>query len=206
MYAFIEGKLEYSASNLAVINAGGVGYEIQISPLSAEKLPQTGMNLRLYTYLNVSENTGMSLFGFLTRDELEMFKMLITVNNVGPKGALAILGTMSTDTLRFAILSEDSKTIAKAPGIGPKAAGRIIFDLKDKINLMDAFEKKLENTEAVAVESGLDSAKEDAVLALVSLGYSRTESLQAISKVKTDENSTAEQILSESLKYLEIRF
>ena len=201
MYAFIEGKLEYSSSNLAVINAGGVGYEIHISPLSAEKLPQAGMNLRLYTYLNVSENTGMSLFGFLTRDELEMFKMLITVNSVGPKGALAILGTMSTDTLRFAILSEDSKTIAKAPGIGPKAAGRIIYDLKEKIDLKDAFEKKLENTVA-AQESGLDSAKEDAVLALVSLGYSRTESLQAVGKVKTDENTTADFILSESLKHL----
>ncbi len=202
MYAFIEGKLEYADAGCAVINAGGVGYEIQISAEAAERLPAFGSELRLYTYLNVNENSGVSLFGFLSRDEQEMFKLLITVNGVGPKVALGLLGGMNTDTLRFAILSDDAKTIAKTPGIGPKTASRIILDLKDKINLLDAFEKKLENTTESAENEGLDSAREDAVLALVSLGYSRTESLQAVKKVETDENSTADSILKGSLKFL----
>ena len=202
MFAFIEGKLEYSDTTTAVVNAGGVGYEILISPSAAEKLPAAGSRVRLYTYLNFSENTGMSLFGFVSRDELEMFKLLITVNTVGPKVALGILGSMSADSLRFAILSEDAKTIAKAPGVGAKTAGKIIIDLRDKLNLMEAFEKKLENTEAEAFDSGLDQAREDAVLALVSLGYSKTESLQAVKKVITDEKSTADSILKDSLKFL----
>ena len=202
MFAFIEGKLEYSDATTAVVNAGGVGYEILISTQDAEKLPAAGSQVRLYTYLNFNENTGMSLFGFVTRDELEMFKLLITVNTVGPKDALGILGCMSTDSLRFAILSEDAKTIAKAPGIGAKTAGKIILDLKDRLSLMAAFEKKLENTEEEAVDSGLDQAKEDAVLALVALGYSKTECLQAVKKVTTDENSTAESILKASLNFL----
>lgn len=202
MYAFIEGKLEYSDENTAVINAGGVGYEIMISADAAGKLPAAGSKLRLYTYMSVSENSGVSLFGFPNRDEQEMFKLLITVSGVGPKGAQAILGGMDTDTLRFAVLSEDAKTIAKAPGVGKKTAERIIIDLKDKLNLMDAFEKKLENTGVAADTAGLDAAREDAVLALVALGYSRTESLQAVQKVSTEGNPDADRILSESLKYL----
>ncbi|MBR6274844.1 MAG: Holliday junction branch migration protein RuvA [Lachnospiraceae bacterium] len=202
MISFLEGKLEYADLSVAVLNCGGVGYEININASDLEKLPACGTELRIYTFLSISENTGAMLYGFLTKDELDMFRLLITVNGVGPRVAKTMLGGMNPDTLRFAILSDDAKTIAKAPGIGAKTAGKIILDLKDKVNLMDAFEKKLENTKEEAVESGLSQAKEDAVLALVSLGYSRTESLQAVKKVEITDDMNADVILKASLKFL----
>ena len=202
LISFLSGKLEYADLNVAVVNCNGVGYEINICASDNDRLPAPGSDVKIFTFLSISENTGAMLYGFLTRDELEMFRLLITVNGVGPKVAKTLLGGMNPDTLRFAILSEDSKTIAKAPGIGAKTAGRIILDLKDKVNLMDAFEKKLENSKEDAVESGLSQAKEDAVLALVSLGYSRTESLQAVKKVEMTDDMDADRILKESLKYL----
>lgn len=202
LISFLEGKLEYADLSVAVVNCGGVGYEININASDLEKLPACGTELRIYTFLSISENTGAMLYGFLTKDELDMFRLLITVNGVGPRVAKTMLGGMNPDTLRFAILSDDAKTIAKAPGIGAKTAGKIILDLKDKVNLMDAFEKKLENTKEEAVESGLSQAKEDAVLALVSLGYSRTESLQAVKKVEITDDMNADVILKASLKFL----
>lgn len=202
LISFLEGKLEYADLSVAVLNCGGVGYEININASDLEKLPACGTELRIYTFLSISENTGAMLYGFLTKDELDMFRLLITVNGVGPRVAKTMLGGMNPDTLRFAILSDDAKTIAKAPGIGAKTAGKIILDLKDKVNLMDAFEKKLENTKEEAVESGLSQAKEDAVLALVSLGYSRTESLQAVKKVEITDDMNADVILKASLKFL----
>lgn len=202
LIAFLEGKLEYADLNVCVVNCNGVGYEININASDSERLPAFGSEIRIYTFLSISENTGAMLYGFLTRDELDMFKLLITVNGVGPRVAKNVLGGMNPDTLRFAILSDDTKTLAKAPGIGAKTAGRIILDLKDKVNLMDAFEKKIENTKEDAEESGLSQTREDAVLALVSLGYSRTESLQAVKKVNITEDMDAEMILKASLKFI----
>lgn len=204
MIAFLEGVLKYAAPGVAVVGCNGVGYEVQIPVTDTDKLPAIGSEVTLYTMLSVSENAGISLYGFLFKDDLEMFKLLITVNGIGPKGAQNILSSIDADSLRFAILSEDSKTIAKAQGVGKKTAERIILDLKDKINLMDAFEKKMENTVTSVTVSDVDlgAAKEDAVLALVALGYSRTESLQAVRKVEIDENSTVDTILRDSLKFL----
>ena len=104
----------------------------------------------------------MILYGFLSKDDLEIFKLLITVSGIGPKGGLAILSTLSADDLRFAILSGDSKAISKAPGIGAKTAQRVILDLKDKLSLEDAFEKKLENQASGAAVSMNSSVKNDA--------------------------------------------
>lgn len=101
----------------------------------------------------------MILYGFLSKDDLEIFKLLITVSGIGPKGGLAILSTLSADDLRFAILSGDSKAISKAPGIGAKTAQRVILDLKDKLSLEDAFEKKLENQASGAAVSMNSSVK-----------------------------------------------
>lgn len=204
MIAFLEGVLKYAAPGVAVVGCNGVGYEVQIPVTDTDKLPAIGSEVTLYTMLSVSESAGISLYGFLFKDDLEMFKLLITVNGIGPKGAQNILSSIDSDSLRFAILSEDSKTIAKAQGVGKKTAERIILDLKDKINLMDAFEKKIDNTAASVTVSDVDlgAAKEDAVLALVALGYSRTESLQAVRKVEIDENSTVDTILRDSLKFL----
>ena len=147
----------------------------------------------------------MILYGFLTKDDLEVFKLLITVSGIGPKGGLSILSTLSSDDLRFAILSGDSKAISKAPGIGSKTAQRVIIDLKDKMSLEEAFEKKLENTEnALKMPEGNSAVKNDAVLALNALGYSSTESLKAVSKVEITEGMDVEDVLKQALKYMSI--
>ncbi|MGN0164587.1 MAG: Holliday junction branch migration protein RuvA [Lachnospiraceae bacterium] len=204
MIAFLEGVLKYSSPGVAVVSCNGVGYEVMITLTDTDKLPPIGSEITLYTMLSVSENAGISLYGFLSKDDLDMFKMLITVNGIGPKGAQTILSSIDTDSLRFAVLSEDAKTIAKAQGVGKKTAERIILDLKDRITLEDAFEKKLENTktEAASSDMNMGTVKEDAVMALVALGYSRTESMQAVQKVQINELSTVDSVLSASLKYL----
>ena len=142
----------------------------------------------------------MILYGFLSKDDLEIFKLLITVSGIGPKGGLAILSTLPADDLRFAILSGDSKAISKAPGIGAKTAQRVILDLKDKLSLEDAFEKKLENQTSSAAVSMNSTVKNDAVMALNALGYSSTESLKAVSKVDITEDMDVEDVLKLALK------
>lgn len=203
MIAFLEGILKYAAPGVVIVSCNGVGYEVMIPVTDTDRLPPIGSEITLHTMLSVSENSGVGLYGFLSRDDLEMFKLLITVNGIGPKGAQSILSSIDADTIRFAVLSEDAKTISKAQGVGKKTAERIILDLKDKINLMDAFEKKIENTETDTISEGeIGAAKEDAFLALIALGYSRTESLQAVRKVEVNENSTVDTILRDSLKFL----
>lgn len=142
----------------------------------------------------------MILYGFFSKDDLEIFKLLITVSGIGPKGGLAILSTLSADDLRFAILSGDSKAISKAPGIGAKTAQRVILDLKDKLSLEDAFEKKLENQASGVAASMNSTVKNDAVMALNALGYSSTESLKAVSKVDITEDMDVEDVLKLALK------
>ena len=182
MYAYIKGELAEKNIDSIVVEAAGVGYLIYIPTQYFDMLPDEGENVKIYTYLCVREDA-MILYGFLSKDDLEIFKLLITVSGIGPKGGLAILSTLPADDLRFAILSGDSKAISKAPGIGAKTAQRVILDLKDKLSLEDAFEKKLENQTSGAVSSMNSTVKNDAVMALNALGYSSTESLKAVSKV-----------------------
>ena len=144
----------------------------------------------------------MMLYGFLKKDDLEVFKLLITVSGIGPKGALAILSVLSADDLRFAILSGDSKTISKAPGVGAKTAQRVILELKDKMTLEDAFEKKLQHENENVAVSKENTIKNDAVLALNALGYSQTESLKAVSKVDIADGMEVEDVLRNALKYI----
>ena len=139
------------------------------------------------------------LYGFLTKDDLALFKQLITVSGIGPKGAIGILSALSADDLRFAILAGDSKAISKAPGIGAKTAQRVILELKDKMSLEDAFEKKLEN-EKIHVATANNQVKNDAVMALTALGYSSSESLKAVSKVEITEDMDVEAVLKLALK------
>ena len=182
-----------------MVEAGGIGYLIYVPAQSIDYLPDEGDQIKVYTYLYIREDA-MVLYGFLTKDDLEIFKMLITVSGIGPKGGLGILSTLSADDLRFAILSGDSKTISKAPGIGAKTAQRVIIDLKDKMSLEEAFEKKLDNN-ADGVQKTLNSSiKNDAVLALSALGYSSAESLKAVSKVDITDDMDVEDVLKLALK------
>lgn len=199
MYAYIKGELAEKNIDSIVVEAAGVGYLIYIPTQYFDMLPDEGEDVKIYTYLCAREDA-MILYGFLSKDDLEIFKLLITVSGIGPKGGLAILSTLPADDLRFAILSGDSKAISKAPGIGAKTAQRVILDLKDKLSLEDAFEKKLENQTSGAAVSMNSTVKNDAVMALNALGYSSTESLKAVSKVDITEDMDVEDVLKLALK------
>lgn len=208
MIAYVQGILENLEIDKAVIDVGGIGYEVNISASTCDRMPGIGDNVKLYTYMNVKEDE-MSLFGFLTRDEIRMFRMLITVSGIGPKGALSILSVFDTDDLRFAILAGDVKTISKAPGIGKKTAERLVLELRDKISNSD-----ITGTEGIGqaagsastgTSSGEDaSSRDEAVEALAALGYNATDAMKAVRIVlsNSDEKLDTEAILKLALKEL----
>ena len=202
MYAYIKGELAEINTDHIVIEAGGIGYQVFISLQTFDYLPSVGENLKIYTYLYLREDA-MILYGFLTKDDLELFKLLISVSGIGPKGGLAILSTLEADDLRFAILSGDAKAISKAPGVGGKTAQRVILELKDKLSLEDACEAKTEHVQKNAAAAG-GSVKNDAVMALTALGYSSTESLKAVSTVEITEDMDVEEVLKAALKHLSL--
>lgn len=198
MYAYMKGILTDMAEDTVVVEAGGIGYNIHTTGQTFDYLPSVGEEVKLYTYLNVREDA-MVLYGFLTKDDLRVFKLLLGVSGIGPKGALAILSVMTTDDLRFAVLGEDAKAIARAPGVGAKTAQRLILELKDKFSLEDAFEQKLAHTNETAAE-GVKGMKNEAVAALVALGYSSSEALGAIARVEITEGADVEDVLKAALK------
>jgi len=149
----------------------------------------------VFTYLNVREDA-MQLFGFLTRDDLEVFKLLITVNGIGPKGGLAVLSTITTDDLRVAVISEDAKAISKAPGIGAKTAQKVIIELKDKLNLEDVLEPKLDANFQVNDNNSMS----EAVMALVALGYSQADAYRAVKSIDNIEELDVENVIKMALK------
>ena len=184
-----------------MVDNQGIGYGILVPGQVLEYLPSIGEEVKIYTYHYVREDM-IALYGFLTREDVNIFKMLIGVSGIGPKGALAILSVMSTDDLRFAILGEDAKAIARAPGIGAKTAQRLIIELKDKISLEDAFEQKLANQGKKAEKNPATGVKNEAILALTSLGYSQSEALQVLSGIEIKEDSAVEDVLKEALKQM----
>lgn len=197
MIGFIKGILDTVKEDRILVENNGIGFEILVPGSVASALPQTGNTVKIYTYTYVREDI-LQLYGFLTKDELEMFKLLITVSGIGPKGGLGILSAMDVDSLRFAILADDAKSIARAPGIGVKTAGKLILELKDKCHLEDMPGVSEEPAPASAVaDSG---ARNEAVQALVALGYTATESAAAVRKVKDADALTVEEILKRSLK------
>jgi Holliday junction DNA helicase RuvA len=198
MYSYIKGILSDKEEDAIVVEAGGVGYHIYTTSQTFDYLPTIGEEVKVYTFLNVREDA-MILYGFLTKDDLRVFKLLIGVNGIGPKGALAILSVMTTDDLRFAVLGEDAKAISKAPGIGAKTAQRVILELKDKLSLEEAFEQKLANTTA-QTKTDTTGPKKEAIEALVALGYSSSEALKAINDIVIDESTDTEDILKQALK------
>ncbi len=201
MYSYIKGTLVEASAEGIVVDNQGIGYGILVPGQVLEYLPSIGEEVKIYTYHYVREDM-IALYGFLTREDVNIFKMLIGVSGIGPKGALAILSVMSTDDLRFAILGEDAKAIARAPGIGAKTAQRLIIELKDKISLEDAFEQKLANQEKKAEKNPATGVKNETILALTSLGYSQSEALQVLSGIEIKEDSAVEDVLKEALKQM----
>ncbi len=200
MYSYIKGELVEILDDTIVVEAGQIGYNIHIPASMIDDFTGTGQEVKIYTYLQVKEDD-MQLYGFLTRDDLNIFKLLLGVNGIGPKGALAVLSVMTPDDLRFAVLGEDAKAIAKAPGIGNKTAQRVILELKDKLSLEDAFEAKTAHVAEANVNS-LSNVKNEAVQALTALGYSSSEALKAMNGVEFTENITVEEVLKEALKQM----
>lgn len=202
MIAYIKGTLEEVTEGNAVVDVGGIGYNVRISAGTAGLLPGLHQEVRLHTYTYVREDA-FCLYGFLTKDDLQLFKLLITVNGVGPKGALGILSVMSAQDLRFAIIAADGKMISKAPGIGKKTAERVILDLRDKISLEDTMEGSELADAAPLPTSGTGSAaRNEAVEALAALGYSASDALRAVKQVADVDETDTEAILKAALKKL----
>ncbi|MDY3775551.1 MAG: Holliday junction branch migration protein RuvA [Eubacterium sp.] len=206
MIHFIKGQLDTVSEQKIVVENQGMGYEILVPASVLSKLPAIGMDVKIYIYMHVREDA-LQLYGFTTKEEKEMFQLLITVNGIGPKGALGILSIMDVDALRFAILSEDAKSISKAPGIGGKTASKLILELKDKVDFEEAVDTML--TKGENAVAGVSAPAEDvgyrandAIQALVALGYSSTEAVKAVKKVDLIQDMTTEEILKSSLKYL----
>ncbi|PKM96008.1 MAG: Holliday junction branch migration protein RuvA [Firmicutes bacterium HGW-Firmicutes-1] len=199
MIAYIKGTLDTVGEDRIVIDFNNMGYEVKIPLSIISQLPPIGDEVKVYTYLYVREDA-MLLYGFLTNDDLNVFKLLLTVNGIGPKGALAILSALTPDALRFAVVTGDDIAISKAPGIGKKTAQRLIIDLKDKLKLKDYGDTI--SKEAQAYSSSFDSndSLHEAIAALISLGYSNTEAVKATKGLSGADQ--VEDILKHALKQL----
>ncbi|MCI7061810.1 MAG: Holliday junction branch migration protein RuvA [Lachnospiraceae bacterium] len=206
MIRYIKGTLEMIEEDAVVLDNHGIGYRILVSPAMLDSLPDMGSEMRIYTYLNVREDA-MQLFGFGSMDELEIFKMLITVSGIGPKAGLSILGTLSADDIRFAVLADDAAAIAKAPGVGAKTAKKVIVELKDKIAAKETVDAVLEKAVTGTVDKerkqqGVSKSSAEAVEALSALGYSAAEALKAVKQIENAEALTTEELLKQVLKLM----
>ncbi|SEF38658.1 MULTISPECIES: Holliday junction branch migration protein RuvA [Lachnospira] len=199
MLSYIKGELAEVFEDTIVVENNGMGINVKVPATVLSNIPSIGEDIKVYTYLYVREDA-INVYGFLTRDDLNVFKLLLNVNGVGPKAALGILSTISANDLRYAVLSDDVNAIKKAPGIGAKTAQRLIIELKDKL--------KLESEEALILNANVGTKpsddlilKNDAIEALVSLGYSQREAMDAVKKVDIS-NKNLDDIIKESLKNL----
>lgn len=198
MISYIRGELAAIETEKVIVDVGGVGYGIYMPAQSLGLLPPPGNEVKIHTYLNVREDA-MQLFGFLTRDDLEVFRLVIGVSGIGPKGGLSILSQLSPDSLRFAVMSGDVKAISAAPGIGKKTAEKLIIELKDKLSIEDVLNNAIQESDTAFVPGNSNGIQAEAVQALVALGYGNAESLRAVKQV-TLENPTVEDLLKEALK------
>lgn len=202
MIAYIKGKVAEILEDRVILEAGAMGYNLFMPMASAEAVLKRGDEVKLYTHLHVREDV-MQLFGFLTKDDLHTFQLLLGVNGIGPKAALGILSGLTADELRFAVLSEDVKTISKAPGVGKKTAQKLILELKDKMDLQEAFDLKTQHVQEAQGDMGdLSDARREAVEALTALGYSGADALKAVKRVEMTSGMDVETLLKAALKNL----
>ena len=192
----LNGILTYTDPTTAVVECAGVGYGCRVTYNTVRQLPDVGKQVMLLTYMNVREDA-VDLFGFYSKEELECFKLLISVNGVGPKAGISILSELTPNAVCSAISTGDSKTLTRAQGIGPKVAQRIVLELKDKVG----FEVSNDGADASdIVGESKSGSKAEAISALVTLGYSQTEAKQAVAKC--DNTKDTEEIIKDALKYL----
>ena len=203
MISYLKGKyIDRTDEGSLIINVNGIGFEVFVP---AELLGRASFNndadLELYTYMQVKED-GMSLFGFATLDELSIFKKIISVSGIGPKGGISILSTLNREQFIMAVLDENSDLIAKAPGIGKKTAAKLVLELKDKFKLADALNGSISAADITAAPASKadEGIISDAIAALVSLGYTSAESTKAVRAVQITEDMTVDRLLSLSLR------
>ena len=197
----LNGTLIYSDHQFAVIECGGVGYKFLASTKTLSALPQKGKQAFVYTYMNVKEDA-VDLFGFADTNELELFKLITSVNGVGPKIGIAILSDFTVDQLSLAIASGDAKTLTKASGVGLKIAQRIVLELKDK--LASGLTVQSDSGSASAADIADGSSPKDAIAALVQFGYSHSEAAATVSKC--DLSKSTEDIIKQALRLLTTKF
>ena len=205
MINYVSGILSEIEDNLIIVEAGGIGYGINVPASLIGELPKAGSAVRIYTYFSVKEDSE-SLYGFINKEDRDMFRQLISVNGVGPKGALAILSVMRPVDLRLAIATGDSKSISRAQGIGAKTAERVILELKNKVGDINAIGAavlggKSAGTIAAGKQYGPVS---EAMDALIMLGYSRMEAGKALSLVNVNEDMPTEEVLRLALKNIKM--
>ena len=199
MIAFLVGTIEYKSENSLILDVNGVGYELAISNNTLLTLPNVGETIKILTYMQVSENTGVTLYGFGSEEEKSLFLKLITVSGIGPKIAIGILSGMKLSDLIVSIINEDSNSLSKIKGLGKKGAERICLELKDKISTTS-----LNLDDIASVMAGgeyNESALNDAVETLISLGINKNEAYQ-LARSKADANITAEEIILKVLREL----
>lgn len=196
MIGYIKGAVEGISADYILLECHDIGYQIYTSGMALARIPMH-QEMKIYTYLHVRED-GVTLFGFPTTEELNTFKLLIGVSGIGPKVALAVLSALTVQELALAVMAGDTKTITKANGIGAKGAARLIMELKDKMQVEDAF-ATTEIPDTTDIATSQDSVQ-DTVMALVSLGYSDTEALKAIKQVPGADMMDSEQLLKAALK------
>lgn len=202
MIGYIKGTFEEVLVDGIYLESNGIGYYIHTSGkvLSDLSLSQVHQQMKFYTYLHVREDE-LSLFGFPTSEELDTFKLLISVNGIGPKAALAILSVLTVNELAMAVMTDDAKVITRANGIGTKGANRIIMELKGKLTLDDVFaEEETVTGKGSVMASGESDSVQDTVLALVSLGYSEPEALAAVKQIPGAKTMESEELLKAALK------
>lgn len=196
MFEYIKGVLQYKGTDYCVVDVNGVGFKIFTSHITASGIGQAGETVTLFTYMNVKEDD-ISLFGFASREELSVFNMLISVSGVGPKMGIAVLAAMSPSEFSLAVATGDYKAISKSKGIGPKLAQRIVLELKDKINKDIKSQEQAPEETFEPVPTGYIS--NDAISALMVLGYSSKEASKLVAKVYKD-GMTLEETVRQALK------
>lgn len=199
MIAYISGALVSAGENYIVIDNHGMGYRIFVSGKFLDHIPAYGTQIKIYTHMYIREDE-LTLYGFHSEEELSVFRILIGISGVGPKVAMAILTALTIQELQLAVISEDTKTISKANGVGAKGASRIILELKDKLKMEDMMDAAYEQS-IVQDTQDLNAAR-DAILALVNLGYSNSEAALAVKKIGDTSQMDIESILKAALKKL----
>ena len=195
MISFLNGTIAAKNENGVIIDVGGVGYNVSMPVSDIAKMGSIGDNVKVFTHFHISENM-VGLFGFLTGEQIDYFNKLIAISGIGPKVAVSILGTLSVQDLAFAIIAEDAKAITRAPGVGPKAAQRIILELKGKIDTQEAVSAPVGVQSVVKTALRADT---EAVNALIALGASPSEAQKTVMQISKDGMST-EDIIKEALR------